>query len=362
MSEVWSEQFRDISAAGSLAAFRAQHISQIMEIGIYTLTTLGGLSLVYLGVERVWAGVMSGGALFASVIFFWRVTAPWQALASNISKLEQLYRSIQQIDRLMLLDTERESAPGLGKLARPLGAVEFSKVGLRYSKESDPVCVGLSFSAQPGEMVAIAGANGCGKTTLFKLILGLYRPQAGAIYLDGRDVRQLDPVDLRKRISYVPQIPELFEGTIAENLRFGNPFASDQELWNALEYADAREQVERLSSGLDTALAGSSELLRSSLIYRLILARAYVRDAPLMLIDEMPYAVLNSNAGLLLMERIKAWRGAKTVFMVSHRDDHIRMSDRAIGLLSGGRYMVGAPDKVIRDLRDETFRLRKDIA
>jgi len=362
MSEVWSEQFRDISAQGSLASFRSQYLAQVVETGIYTLTTLAGLALIYLGVSRVWEGLMSGGALFASLILFWRVIAPWQALASNIPRLEQLIRSIQQIDRLMALDTERESALALGKLAGTRGAVEFSKVGLRYSKDSDPVFVGLSFSAEPGELITIAGGNGSGKSTILKLVLGLYRPQAGAIYLDGRDIRQLDPVDIRKRVAYIPQIPELFEGSIADNLRLGNPFASDHDLWEALELADARQQIEKMPQGLYTPILRGSDSLRSSLIYRIILARAYAKNAPLMLIDEMPYAVLNSRTGMVFLERLKEWRGQKTILMISHRDDHIGMGDSAVGLLEGGRSIVGLPDKVIASLREESFRERRRIA
>lgn len=361
MSDAWREQFRDISAQGSLASFHSQYVSQILETIIYTLTTLAALCVIYLGVYRVWGGGMTGGALFASMIFFWRVIAPWQTLASNIPKLEQLYRSVQQIDRLMALDTERELSPALGRIAKLQGSLEFAKVGLRYSKDSDPVLVGLSLAARPGELLAIAGGNGSGKTTVLKMALGLYRPQAGAIYLDGRDLRQLDPVEMRKTIAYVPQIPELFGGSIAENLRLGNPFATDQQLWHALELADARQQVEKMPLKLSTPML-NSDVMHSHLLHRLVLARAYAKDARIMLIDEMPYAVLNSRTGAIFTEQLKLWRGEKTIFMVSHRDDHIAMADKALGLLGNGRAAVDAPEKVIRELREESFKERRKVS
>lgn len=363
MSEVWREQFRDISAQGSLQSFHSQYLSQILETSIYTITTLAGLSVIYLGVSNVWQGVMTGGSLFASLIFFWRITGPWQALVSNIPKLEQLYRSIQQIDRLMALDTERESSLALGKLANPKGSFEFSKVGLRYSKDRDPVFVGLSFEVRPGDMLAIAGGNGSGKSTLLKLALGLYRPQAGAIYLDGRDIRQLDPIELRKNIAYVPQIPELFEGTIADNLRLGNQLATDKELWHALELADAKKQIEQMPGGLDAqiGIGSDNESFRSDLIYRLSLARAYAKNSKILLIDEIPYAILNSRTGKVFIEHLKEWRGRKTILIVSHRDDHINLASKALGLLFGGASVTGSPEKVINALRNESFKERRRV-
>ena len=361
MNEVWQEQFRDISAVASLTSFRAQYLAQTLETIIYTFTTLAGLAVIYLGVTHVWDGTMTGGALFASMMLFWRIIAPWQVLAGSIPRLEQLARSIQQIDRLMMLDTEKESALALGKLAKVQGVLEFSKVGLRYSKDSDPVFVGLNFTVEQGELVTIAGGNGSGKSTILKLALGLYRPQAGAVFLDGRDVRQLDPIGLRKNIAYIPQIPELFEGTIADNLRFGNPFASDDDLWHALELSDAKHQVELMSQGLNTPIIKGIDSLRSSLIYRIILARTYLKDAPLLLIDEMPYAVLNSRTGTVFIERLREWHGHKTIIMISHRDDHIRMGDHVIGLLDGGRSIVSTPEKVIHALRDEEFQHQRRI-
>ncbi len=355
MSEVWREQFRDISATASIAMFKAQHLAQLLEIFIYTITTLSGLLLIYMGVLRTWDGLMSGGALFASLILFWRVIAPWQMLACSIPKLEQLYRNIQQINRLMTLDTEYEGALGLGKIGKIQGKVALSKIGLRYSKESDPVFVGLNLSVESGEMVAIAGANGSGKSTILKLILGLYRQQAGAVYIDGRDIRQIDPVRLRQAIGYIPQIPELFDGTIADNLRMGNPFATESHLWHALELADAKIAVQALPYGLNTPVSMTANILRSGLTHQLVMARAYVKDAPILLIDELPYTMLNSHIGNVFMQQLREWRQHKTIIMISHRDDHIRMCDKALGLLSGGRFIFNTPDKVIKQLRDESY-------
>lgn len=353
MSEVWFDQFRDISALGSTAMFRSQYLSNALDTLVHAVALLAGLGVIYAGVTGVWSGAITGGAVFASLLLVWRILGPLQTLCGNIPRLLQIRRTFQQIDRLMDLSTERELAPGLAKLSSVKGRIRFSKVGLRYNKDSDPVFAGLSFAAEPGELIAIAGGNGSGKSTVLKLALGMYRPQAGAIYLDESDIRQIDPAELRKRLAYVPQIPELFEGTVAENIRLANPAASEAQLLRALRFAGVEEEVRGLAQGLETPLRGNGRRIQPRLSFGISMARAFVKDAPVLLIDELSYAILNSDAGTVFMESVKRWRGEKTILMVSHRDDHIRMGDRAIGLLEGDRALVGTPDRVIDALRAE---------
>lgn len=351
MTEIWHDQYRDVSAQSSLTLFRGQFESQVVETIVYTLTIVGGTALIYFGVMQVWHGHLSGGGLFASIMLFWRFISPWQSLVSSLPRLEQLRQSMGQVDRLMAIQTERETAPSLSKTPALAGGLAVSRVGLRYTKDTDPVFVGLNFSLLPGQLLAVSGVNGSGKSTVLKLLLGLYRPQAGAVYLDGADIRQLDPVDLRHSLAYIPQIPELFIGTIAENLRLSRPYASDEQLWEALAMADAKSAVEALPVKLDT----DATTLPSALSYQINLARAYLKDAPIMLIDELPYALINSPAGQAFIDRIKAWKGHKTIVMVTHRDDFIRMADKALGLLGSDRFLFGDPDQVVSMMRDESY-------
>ncbi len=351
MSEVWHEQYREISAASSLTLFNGQYLSQIVETIIYTITIIAGASLIYLGVMQCWHGHMTGGALFAAMMLFWRFIGPWQSLVSSWPRIEQLQQSINQVNRLMTMPTERELSPSLARPNRLSGAVQVSKVGLRYTKDTDPVFVGLDFGVIPGEMLAIAGGNGCGKSTVLKLVMGLYRPQAGAVLIDGADTRQFDPVMLRQEIAYIPQIPELYIGTIAENLRLARPWASDRQLWDVLDMADAKQTVMALPLALDAP----GDNLPSALAHQMILARAYLKDADILLIDELPYALMNSHAGEMFIERVKSWRGKKTILMVTHRDDYIRMADKALGLIAPDRYVFGNPEQVVRIMRDEAW-------
>ena len=351
MSEVWHDQYREISAESSLTLFKGQFLSQIVETVVYTTTIIAGASLTYMGVLQCWHGHMSGGALFAAMMLFWRFIAPWQTLISSMPRIEQLQQSIEQVNRLMVIPTEREISPSLARPDRLSGAVHVSKVGLRYTTTSDPVFVGLDFSLVPGEMLAISGGNGTGKSTVLKLVMGLYRPQAGAVYIDGADSRQFDPILMRHEMAYIPQIPELFIGTIAENLRLARPFATERQMWDVLDMADAKQAV----MALPDMLEARCESLPSALSHQLILARAYLKDADLLLIDELPYALLNSHAGQMFIERIRSWRGKKTILMVTHRDDYIRMADKALGLIAQDRFVFGNPEQVVKIMREESW-------
>jgi ATP-binding cassette, subfamily C, bacterial LapB len=388
MSEIWNEQFKDISAEGALAGFRAGFLGQTLDTLANTVITLGGLATIYVGISRVWEGSLSAGALLASYLLTMRLMAPWRTLCASLPQLDQVRATAEQINRLMALETEQKSALALGKPGHVKGMLAFSKVSLRYGKDTDPVFWGLSFTARPGEMIAIAGNNGCGKSTILKLALGLYRPQGGSITLDGRDIRQIDPSSLRRDVAYVPQLVEIFDGTVAENVRLGNPLASDGEILRALELDVEPEQeippeasaepgkpleagmppASRLSAlqptrfELDTQLKAGGKGLPSGLAHKIGLARAYVRNAQVMLIDELPLSFLNSPSGKRFFERLREWRGHKTILLVTHRNDLIQMSDQAIGLLSGGQAVIGAPDEIIRKLRDASLENYRRVA
>jgi len=221
--------------------------------------------------------------------------------------------------------------------------VSFAKVGLRYTKNSDPVFAGLSFEAKPGEIIAITGGNGSGKSTILQLVNGFYRPQAGAIR-----------IELRKKIAYVPQVPNFFDGTITENLRFAEPLASDDDILLALEQVDVKREVQALPMGLDTPLGNSGNKLPTSLLHRLSLARAYLQPSNLMLFDELPYALLNSHAGQAFFNMLKQWKGRRTMLMVSHREDYLRLADHVILLRNGELPKVGPPEQIIQAIFDYT--------
>lgn len=353
LTSVCFKDFRDLSGKASLAGFRTAFLASTLEALSYGIYILAGLSVIVWGVTYIWSGGMSAGALIAVMIMTWRILGPMQILSNALPRFEQLKNAVGQINRLMTIETENVGSKIIARLDYPKGEVDFRKVGLRYTKDNDPVFTGLNFTAKPGELIAITGGNGAGKSTVLKLINGLYHPQAGAIHIDGTDIRQLEPQHLRRHIAYVPQTPAVFHGSIADNLRFANPLATDELLCDVLKQADLWGYVTTLPLGIHTIIGmHGAEQLPTGLSYNLNLARAYIKDTPIMLIDEMPYAFLNSPSGQHFKEKLEGWRGKKTVILVTHREDYIELADQAILLHSGKQTLVDTPTNIIQSIYD----------
>jgi ATP-binding cassette, subfamily C, bacterial LapB len=352
MSEVWAERFRHMSSEASTAAFHSGHLAAVLETISHMLTIITGVVVLWLGAHMVMAGSITSGALVAVMILTWRVLAPVAMFCNALPRLEQLRQTIAQVDRLMNIPSETELRQDTIKPSRIAGRLEFKSVGLRYSKDTDPVFAGLSFTAQPGQMVAIIGGNGSGKSTILKLMNGLYHPQAGSIRLDGVDIRQLDPTTLRRNINYMPQNPDFFEGTLAENIRLANPLAGDAAILSALKHTGALEEVEAMPLGIATPM-GRNKSLSVTLAYRLGLARLCLSETAVILCDELPYAVLNSSSGELFAKLLDSWRGKKTILLVTHREDYVRRCDIAVGLRVGEVPLVGKPEHILQKMKEE---------
>jgi len=196
-------------------------------------------------------------------------------------------------------------------------------------------------------VVAIVGADGSGKSTLLKLIAGLYSPQAGNVMIDDLDIRQIDPIELRKAIGYAPQVPQLFFGTVAQNLRLAHPTATDADLREALALAGVWQEVAQLPRGLDTRVGDSqSNRISTSLTQGISLARAYVKKSPLLLLDE-PVTGLDFDGDRCFREFVEAMRGKATVMMVTHRPSHLSLADQII-VLDKGAVRAAGPAAEIR--------------
>ncbi|KAF0143624.1 MAG: ATP-binding cassette subfamily C bacterial [Rhodospirillaceae bacterium] len=167
---------------------------------------VASVATLALGVYAIFAGTMTIGALIATMMLVWRVLSPLQMGFVTFTRFEQIAASIAQIDNLMSLKPERDPQTPLRPVKRFRRRISFNRVSLLYAANADPALVGVSFQTEPGEVVAVTGANGSGKSTILKLIAGLYPPQAGAIHIDDLDIRQIDPIQLRLSISYVPQV------------------------------------------------------------------------------------------------------------------------------------------------------------
>lgn len=351
LEDIWNERYRVISGKASLASFKSNHTAQLIETCSYVLMSLGGIAVLGFGVAGVIEGSLTVGALIGAMMLVWRIIAPMQICCASITRIQQLRSSVGQVKRLLSLQPEHISYTPAAPIPRARGQITFHRVSLRYSPDTEPALLGVSFEAQPGQIIAIRGSNGSGKSTILKLALGLYRPQNGSVRIDGVDIRQHDPIALRQMISYVPQNVDFFPGTIRENLLFANPVASDDQCFQALEESCAAAEIRHLPRGLDTPLEGEgADNISFLLKQRINLARAYLRYSPIMLFDEASHSLGPENDAAF-QNKISSLRGKSTVLLVTHREDHMRMADQLLVMNKGELTHAGLPEQVLTVLR-----------
>ncbi len=345
--ETWLARFKTISAESSQCHFRSSQLNLTIQTIAQILVMSAGVATLGFGTLLVIDGEMTTGALIAVMALVWRVLSPIQAIFLNMNRLEQVKQSFQQVNALMRMKLERE--PGkLPSIYRKFeGAVSFSRVGFRYSPRSEPALMGLTLQIEPGQIIAITGNSGAGKSTMLKLLTGLYLPQAGSVHIDGLDLRQLDMGELRHAIGYVPQKAIFFHGTIKQNLRLAHPGASDEDIAQACEDAGVFDYADSLPDGLETRLNNMfQKQMPDGLKQRLSLARAYVKNAPIYLMDE-PGNNLDRQGDERLIRHLKTMQGRSTVIIVTHRPSHMRLADRVIYLTDGTVVHDGKPDQVL---------------
>lgn len=346
-ADTWRDRYRNLSANAAYQNFRQARISFLVQTLSTAFMTLAGVATIAWGVDAVIRGTLSVGALIASMALVWRILSPIQNLFMALARGHMVRQAVEQINGLMRLASEDDELPQNRALRTFRGHIGFSRVGFRYNSVGEPALNGLSFEVKPGEILAITGPNGAGKSTVLSLILGLYRPQAGLITMDGIDTRQLHPQELRRAIAYVPQHAELFHGTIAQNLRLAAPTASDQALRQACADAGVLDDILALPQGFETRI-GDQNTLSYNAGFRtcLAVARALLKNAPVLLLDEVGQA-LDHAGDAHFQTTLKRLKGRTTVIMVSHRPSHIRIADCVLAMNAGRLTQIGRPEDIL---------------
>ena len=347
---VWWERFREMSGDSVMSNYQTFISSNILNSISQGLMAMAGAATVGVGTLMVLNGDMTIGALIATMALVWRVLSPLQGAFLSFFKFQQLNKAIKQIDQLMRLDVEQHSGQSSLMLSQLKGRIAVDRISFRYGPNEDPALLGVSFAVEPGEMVAICGSTGAGKSTMIKLIAGMYRPQAGSLSIDDMDIRQLNAMDLRRSISYIPQEVRMFHGTIAQNMRLNNVLATDDELRIAAEHAGILDNILQLPDGFETRIGdNTSEHLPPGFLRGLSMARAFVNPAQILLLDE-PGASLDEESDQRLISQLKKLKGKRTIVMVSHRPSHIRLADKAVLLEQGSVQLAGPADAVVEKL------------
>ncbi len=351
--EIWLDRLRMASARAAHASYKNAFSFAAFTATGQLLSSLSILAVITWGAFMVIEGNLTSGGLIAVMAISWRLLTPLHAICLSIPQARQAGKSFAHIDQLMNLAEEHNSKHTGRLLDNIRGEICLRRVAFRYSPKEDPAVLGLSLKIGAGELIAITGASGSGKSTLLKLIAGMYQPQAGFITLDDIDIRQLDPIDLRRHIAYVPQNVKMFHGTIAQNLRLNNPVATHDDLEKALDMAGILDEVKKLPAGLETRMGDNlTRQFPPGFIHGLALARALARPAKILLLDE-PAASLDMRTDRIFMRNLERMRRHYTIVMVTHRPSHIKLADRAVLLHEGCVRFAGEPDKAIAHLMEQ---------
>src|SRR6056297_1956651 len=331
-------RWEDAIARQSEHGTRARGVTQLaMNATAFTQQT-AQVMIVFYGVFLITAGEVSMGALIASVILTGRALAPLAQLAQTLTRLNQARSSYRSLDALMRADSERPE--GRHWISRPRldGRVRFDDVHFSYPEQMAAALKGVSFTIQPGEKVAILGRIGSGKSTVARLLLGLYAPDKGAVLVDDTDIRQIDPGDLRRNIGSVLQDVWLFSGTVRENIAIGARRPRDADILEAARIAGVEDFVARHPSGYDLMLAERGEGLSGGQKQAITLARALVGQPPVLLLDE-PTSAMDVQNERDVIARLKEEAEGRTLIVITHRTSLLDLVDRVI-VIEDGR--VGA--------------------
>lgn len=346
----WRTRFRDLSAESAAAHHSVSHLGVIVQTISQSMMMASGVATLAVGTVMVMEGMMTIGALIATMALVWRLLSPIQAAFLGLNRIEQVKQSLAQVNQLMRLQVEREPGQHNSFYRNFKGQITFNKVSFRYTPRAEPALVGVDFAVKPGEMIAVTGSSGSGKSTILKICSALYMPQAGAVGIDGNDLRQLDKGDLRQSIGYVAQRTSVFHGTLAQNMRLGEPTASCEDINKAFAEAGLSEFVASLPEGLETRMNDQFQRrLADGMRQRFALARAYVKNAPIYLFDE-PANNLDDEGDALLRAKLANLKGKSTVLMVTQRPSHMKIADRVIVIDQGRVAMDGPPDAVLAEL------------
>ncbi len=346
--QVWLDEFRLSSGAASMATLRGSMQTSVLETLSYIIFVIAGVSTLSYGILLVIDNYITSGTLIGSMILVWRTISPLQSTISSMSMFIHINRSIEQIHRLLSLKPEESAVENTQTLSESPCEIIFSNVYMRHPNGQDPILNGFSATIKPGEIIAIVGRNGSGKTTLLKLLADIYPLTNGSIRINGYNLQQFNPVNFRQNIGIISETPELFYGSIAQNIRLGNNKLTDPEIELILKQIGALDTVSKLPNKLNYVIGDEKTMtLSSSLIYQITLARALGKNPPLLLMDEIPSSLTKGENTKKVTHFIRKWRGKKTILLVTFNEEIMAAADRIFFLLGDGRIAAGSPNDLI---------------
>jgi len=306
--------------------------------------------ILWIGGHDVLAGRITGGQLSAFVFYAIIVAGAVGTISEVIGDLQRAAGATERLFELLAVEPSVRPPEHPQPLpATALGTVAFRDVTFHYPSRPDAAALErFSLDVQPGERVALVGPSGAGKTTVFQLLLRFYDPQAGSVRVDGVELARADPLEVRRRFAVVPQEPVIFAASVEDNVRYGRPDASLEDVRAACEAAYATEFIDRMPEGLGTFLGERGVRLSGGQRQRLAIARAILADRPILLLDEATSA-LDAESERMVQRALERLMAHRTVLMIAHRLATVRHADR-IAVMDRGRVIaIGSHDALVRD-------------
>lgn len=317
------------------------------------VTQIVTVAMVVWGVYRISEGLMTMGALIGCNILVGRTMAPLLQMASLLTRMQNSQVALKALDMLMMLPSENQmekTCMDFGML-RPSFSME--GVSFAYPQQERLALENVSLRIEPGERVGIIGPMGSGKSTLSKLLIGLYQPKDGAVKFGDVDIRQIPSMELRSRVGVLPQDVVLFYGSVRENIALGDPTINDHLILRAASLAGVTDFLRNNPAGFAAQVGEQGKALSGGQRQAVALARALVRDPEVLILDE-PTSNMDTDSELMLQKRLQSVIGGRTLVLVTHRLSMLRIVDRLIVMENGQIKLDGPRDVILQNLRERS--------
>ena len=345
MKTHWDESLNQTLYYGEKSQYLSQLTTQITSF----IGKLSNIAIIVMGVYLSFEGDMSMGGIVAAMMLNSRVISPISQIVGMVIRYEQTILALENIDEIMMMEVERENK---SYLSRPNlnGDIEFKDVTFSYKEQNFEALKNINLTIKQGEKVAILGKIGSGKSTLAKIIMNLYVPIKGSVLIDQTDIRQIDPVDLRRSIGCVPQEAFLFMGSVKDNITIGEQYVSDEEIIKAAKAAGVHEFLGKHEAGYDLLVGERGESLSGGERQAVTLARALITNPNIMILDE-PTNSMDSQTEKGFVKRMAELIGDKTLILITHKMSVLSLVDRVI-ILEDGKIIADGP-------KEEVFKPKK---
>jgi ATP-binding cassette subfamily B protein/subfamily B ATP-binding cassette protein MsbA len=339
------QRLRDVNAESIRAALATTAVQLRFKVLIGLTTTLGTALIFWVGATHVLDGTLTVGGILVFLSYLASMYAPLESLMHTSSTIQGAGGSAKRVLEVLATQHDVSDSPGAAPVMHSRGHLVLDKVTFGY-EPGRPVLQGVSLEALPGQALAIVGATGAGKTTLVSLVPRFFDPWQGRVLLDGQNLRELQLKSLRRQVALVLQEPFLFPLTVAENIAYGRPEASRQEIEAAARAANAHGFIAALPDGYDTRIGERGATLSGGERQRLSIARAFLMDAPVLILDE-PTSALDAATESVLLEALHRLVEGRTTLIIAHRLSTVRNADRIIVVHDGMIVEQGSHEELL---------------